>query len=304
GEGADGDAPSARDADQLLRDADIALYRAKSGGKRRAVVFAPTMQSAAQRHRELVLDLEAAVELEQFFLLYQPVVELDTGRLIGVEALLRWQHPRRGVVGPLEFVGELERTGMIREVGAWVLRTACSQGAEWLKSGHRCTMAVNVSAEQLADGEMEQHVHSALRDSGYDPQLLVLELTESVLVRDRSETMASLARLRALGVRIAVDDFGTGYSAFAYLRRVPIDILKIDRSFVSDVAESTASAAVVHALVELGQALGLQTVVEGIEQADQLAWCRREKVEVGQGFLFAEPVEAAKIESMLDQGRR
>jgi diguanylate cyclase (GGDEF)-like protein len=289
-----------QDAHELLRDADIALYRAKATGKHRAVVFAPTMQSAAQRHRQLVLDLEEAVEAQQFFLLYQPVVELDSGRLIGVEALLRWHHPDRGVVGPTEFVGELERSGMIRPVGAWALRTACFQGAEWLKKGHRSTMAVNVSADQVADDEMEEHVRSALRDSGFDPELLILELTESVLVKDRRDAMARLTRLRDIGVRIAVDDFGTGYSALAYLRQVPIDILKIDRSFVTDVAESTESAAVVHALVELGQALGLQTIAEGIEKATQLAWFRREQVEVGQGFLFAHPVEAAAIEAMLE----
>ncbi len=289
-----------KDADNLLRDADIALYRAKATGKRRAVVFAPTMESATQRHRQLVLDLEAAVESQQFFLLYQPVVELESGRLIGVEALLRWQHPVRGVVGPLEFVGELERTRLIRPVGSWVLRTACRQGATWLEKGYRCTMAVNVSAEQIADDGLEEDVRRALDDSNFDPELLILELTESVLVSDWRDTMARLARLRDLGVRIAVDDFGTGYSSFAYLRQVPIDILKIDRSFVTDVAESSESAAVVHALVELGQALGLQTIAEGIEKTAQLAWFRSEQVEVGQGFLFAEPVEATTIEAMLD----
>ena len=291
---ADGQEPS-----DLLRDADLALYRAKATGKHRAVVFAPTMQSAAQRHRQLVLDLEAAVQRGELFLLYQPVIDLASKTLTGVEALLRWRHPRRGVVGPTEFVPELEATGMIGAVGAWVLLTACRQAAAWAGMGHRCTMAVNVSAVQLAQERLDEDVHLALAETGLDPSLLVLELTESVLAGDRKETVARLSRLRALGVRIAVDDFGTGYSSLAYLRRFPVDIVKIDRSFVAEVATSAASAAVVHALVELSRALGLQTVAEGIEEADQLCFFRRERVEVGQGFLFSEPVEPAAIHAML-----
>jgi diguanylate cyclase (GGDEF)-like protein len=284
--------------DELLRDADLALYRAKASGKRRAVVFAPTMQRAAKQHRQLVVDLEGAAERGEFFLLYQPVIDLASHAMTGVEALLRWRHPRRGIVGPAEFVPVLESTGMIGEVGAWVLKTACRQAAAWAQGGHPLTMAVNVSAEQLAQERLDADVRAALAASKLDASLLVLELTESVLVGERSETVDRLSKLRELGVRIALDDFGTGYSSFSYLRRFPVDILKIDRSFVADVARSFESAAVVHALVELSRALGLETVAEGIEGPEQLRWFRRERVEVGQGFLFSEAVEPAVIDDL------
>ncbi len=287
---------------ELLRQADVALYRAKATGKRRAVLFAPTMNSAVQQRRQLVLDLEVALERDEFFLLYQPIIDLSSKSVAGVEALLRWRHPERGVVAPADFVGELERTGMIGAVGAFVLESACRQAAIWQAAGHRCTMAVNVSAEQLAQDRLYDDVVAALGRSGLDPARLVLELTESAVIGDRPETRSQLTGLRELGVRVAVDDFGTGYSSLAYLHRFPVDILKIDRSFVADVATSNESAAVVHALVELARALGLQTVAEGIEERAQLSWFEREQVEVGQGFLFSEPVEPGSVEAMLVAG--
>ncbi|MDA8033223.1 MAG: EAL domain-containing protein [Actinomycetota bacterium] len=290
------------DPGDALCDADLALYGAKAAGKRRAVVFSPTMHVAAQHRRQLHADLEQALGNDELFLLYQPVIDLHTRATCGVEALLRWRHPRRGVVLPDQFIGELESTGGICAVGAWVLRQACAQASRWAARGHRCTMAVNVSAEQLANRHFEEDVRVALDESGLDPSLLVLELTESVLVGDRGGAVARLARLRRLGVRIALDDFGTGYSSLSYLGTFPVDILKIDRSFVADVATSAESAAVAHALVELARALGLSTVAEGIERPDQLCWFRRERVEVGQGFLFSEPVEPAAIEALLDGG--
>ncbi|MDA8035492.1 MAG: EAL domain-containing protein [Actinomycetota bacterium] len=287
---------------ELLRQADVALYRAKATGKRRAVLFAPTMNSAVQQRRQLVLDLEVALERDEFFLLYQPIIDLSSKSVTGVEALLRWRHPERGVVAPADFVGELERTGMIGAVGAFVLESACRQAAIWQAAGHRCAMAVNVSAEQLAQDRLYDDVVAALGRSGLDPARLVLELTESAVIGDRPETRSQLTGLRELGVRVAVDDFGTGYSSLAYLHRFPVDILKIDRSFVADVATSNESAAVVHALVELARALGLQTVAEGIEERAQLSWFEREQVEVGQGFLFSEPVEPGSVEAMLVAG--
>ncbi len=287
---------------ELLRQADVALYRAKATGKRRAVLFAPTMNSAVQQRRQLVLDLEVALERDEFFLLYQPIIDLSSKSVTGVEALLRWRHPERGVVAPADFVGELERTGMIGVVGAFVLESACRQAAIWQAAGHRCAMAVNVSAEQLAQDRLYDDVVAALGRSGLDPARLVLELTESAVIGDRPETRSQLTGLRELGVRVAVDDFGTGYSSLAYLHRFPVDILKIDRSFVADVATSNESAAVVHALVELARALGLQTVAEGIEERAQLSWFEREQVELGQGFLFSEPVEPGSVEAMLVAG--
>ena len=287
--------------DELMRDADIALYQAKAAGKGCAILFAPMMQTAAEMHRKLSVDLQRAVEREEFFLLYQPTVNLQTHEFTGVEALIRWEHPERGVVQPDDFIPELESNGLIVPVGAWVLDEACRQGAEWSSRGHRFTVAVNVSANQIMRDRIVADVEHALQVSGFDPTLLVLELTETTLMRDVDETVTRLSMLRALGVRIAVDDFGTGYSSLAYLRQFPIDILKIDRSFVSGIADSNESAALVHTLVELGKTLKLETIAEGIEDDAQRRWLVAENVEEGQGFFFSRPVDVAAIDALFDE---
>ena len=287
-------------AEDLLRDADIALNRAKASGKHQTVIFAPRMQDAVDAHRSLETDLRGALAAGQFFLLYQPIFELDSGRVSGVEALIRWRHPDRGVVGPAEFIPSLESTGLIVPVGRWVMGEACRQGAAWQEVGHLLTMSVNLSAHQLEDGQLLVDVRQALESSGFAPDRLVLELTETILMHDVPSTIDQLAHLKSIGVRISIDDFGTGYSSFAYLRKFPIDILKIDQAFVSSIADTWESAAIVHTLVQLGKVLGLEIVAEGIETEDQRARLRAEEVDLGQGYLFARPLESAVIDYFLE----
>jgi diguanylate cyclase (GGDEF)-like protein len=283
--------------EELLRDA--ALYRAKAAGKQRAVVFSPAMQHDVDDHRHLEVDLHGALEAGQFFLLYQPTVDLSTGAVTGVEALLRWRHPERGVVRPDDFIPALESSGLIAQVGRWVLQDACRQGATWHCQGHRFTVAVNVSAVQLERDRIIDDVHGALTASGFDPGMLTLELTETALMDDVRATLVRLELLKAVGVRIAVDDFGTGYSSLAYLRQIPIDVLKIDHSFVSGIAISSESAAIVHTLVQLGKLLGLETIAEVIENNDQVIRLRAEGVDTGQGFLFAGPLDVEAVDRLL-----
>jgi diguanylate cyclase (GGDEF)-like protein len=285
--------------DELLRDADIALYRAKAAGKGRAVVFAPSMQVAVQDRRTLGLELQNALANEELFLLYQPTIDLADGTFTGVEALLRWRHPRRGVVLPDEFIPAMEASGLIVPVGAWVLEEACRQGALWQEAGHHFTVSVNVSARQLEHDHIVDDVRLALAASGFDPSHLVLELTETTLMHNMEETLAHLNQLKTIGVRLAVDDFGTGYSSLSYLRRFPIDVLKIDRSFISGVTDSLESAALVHALVQLGKVLNLETVAEGIEDDDQRRTLQAESVDTGQGFLFSRPIDVDSVDRLL-----
>jgi EAL domain-containing protein (putative c-di-GMP-specific phosphodiesterase class I) len=235
-----------------------------------------------------------------FFVLYQPTVMLATGVVTGVEALVRWRHRVRGLVGPDEFIPTLESTGLIKQVGNWVLDVACHQGATWASQGHLLTMAVNISSVQLDDDRVVESVNNVLVSSGLDPAMLILELTETTLMHDVQSTADKLKSLKATSVRIAIDDFGTGYSSLAYLRQFPIDILKIDQSFVAGLSETTESAAIVHTLVQLGKLLGLTTVAEGIETNDQWASLEAEGVDFGQGFLLSRPIAAEAIVPFLE----
>jgi diguanylate cyclase (GGDEF)-like protein len=286
--------------DELLRDADIALYQAKAAGKRRAMVFAPAMQVAVDEHLNLESDLLVALETNQFFLLYQPTYDLASGAFSSVEALLRWRHPTRGVILPDDFIPALEASGQIVPVGRWVLQEACQQGAAWADQGHPVTVSINVSAKQLDRDQIVTDVHDALEDSGFDPALCVLELTESTLMHNVEETVGRLTLLKTLGVRVAIDDFGTGYSSLAYLRQFPIDVLKIDRSFVSGITDSSEAVAVVHAMIQLGKALGLETVAEGVENDGQREKLAAENVDTVQGFLFARPLDVEAVSRLLE----
>ena len=287
--------------EELLRDADIAMYRAKSVGKQCAITFLPSMQTVVDDTRNLAVDLNAALEGNQFFLLYQPTIDLATGAFTGVEALLRWRHPERGVVMPDDFIPALESNGLIVPVGLWVLQEACRRGAAWHSQGYRFTVSVNISAKQLERDRIVDDVRAALSASGFDPSKLVLELTETSLMHDVEATIPRLKALKELGVHLAIDDFGTGYSSLAYLRQFPVDILKIDRSFVSGVTDTSEAAALVHTLVQLGKALGLETIAEGVETDEQRRHLVTEQVDTGQGFLFAHPLEVEAVDRLLNE---
>jgi EAL domain-containing protein (putative c-di-GMP-specific phosphodiesterase class I) len=224
---------------------------------------------------------------------------MKTGAINGVEALIRWRHPDRGTVQPNDFIPALEASGMIVPVGAWVLSEACGHGALWQKQGHRFSISVNVSGKQLARDRIVDDVRDALSSSGLDPAMLTLELTETSLMGDMAETIPRLLLLKALGVKIAIDDFGTGYASLAYLRELPVDVLKIDRSFISAMAESAEGAALVHALVQLGKDLHLETVAEGIETEVQRSQVKAEGIDTGQGFLISRPIDVAAVNKLL-----
>jgi diguanylate cyclase (GGDEF)-like protein/PAS domain S-box-containing protein len=296
-----GDRPSAQ---ELLRDADIALYRSKSGGRDQAVIFEPAMQVVIADRLELRSDLETALANDEFFLLYQPIVDLNSTDIRGVEALIRWRHPTRGVIAPNDFIPMLEDCGLIVEVGRWVLDTACRQAGLWRELGFTATMSINVSMRQLESESFVGDVARALELNHLDPSTLVLEVTETALMKDAGSTISRLHALKALGVKIAIDDFGTGYSSLAYLRQFPVDVLKIDRSFISSMDGSSDSIALLRTLVELGRALGIDTLAEGIEEESQLEYLRQHQCQTGQGFIFSKPVEPAMIEALMTHTKR
>ncbi len=286
-------------AEDLLRDADIAMYRAKWDGKNRFVVFESGMQDAVQSRMELEMDLREALGNDEFFLAYQPTLDLQDMSPNGVEALIRWKHPVRGIVQPDAFIPMLEDTGLIVEVGQWVLRQACAQGAAWRKAGFPIGMAVNVSGRQLDTDQLIGDIEDALSDSGLDPEALTIEITETTLMRNVGETARRLTAIKDLGVRIAIDDFGTGYSSLAHLQRFPVDALKIDRSFIMGLQNNQEGETLIHTLVQLGKALSIETFAEGIERQQELSVLRDEHCDSGQGFLFAKPLDVADTEAFL-----
>ena len=286
-------------ADDLLAEADVALYEAKAAGKNRWVRFQAEMQTAARTKLTLELDLAKALERDELYLVYQPTFDLRSQVVIGVEALLRWQHPERGLVSPADFIPIAEGNGLIVPIGRWVLQEACRQAKAWQNAGHELAVAVNVSARQLDDGVITADVESALERSGLEPGKLTLEITETALMRDPQLTAKQLRALKELGVRIAIDDFGTGYSSLAYLRQFPADALKIDRSFIGEIAHSRESDALIHTLVQLGKTLDIETLAEGIEDESQLHALQREDCDSGQGFWFSRPLEASALEPFL-----
>jgi diguanylate cyclase (GGDEF)-like protein len=284
-------------AEELLRDADIAMYRAKWDGKNRYVLFESEMQDRVQNRMELEMDLREALGKDEFFLAYQPTLKLSDMQPTGVEALIRWKHPVRGIVQPDAFVPLLEETGLITEVGKWVLDEACRQGAAWRLSGYPVDVAVNVSARQLDSDELVRDIEESLSQSGMDAGRLTIEITETTLMRNAEETARRLTEIKQLGVRIAIDDFGTGYSSLAHLQRFPVDALKIDRSFISGLQNNKEGETLLHTLVQLGKALSIETFAEGIEQQRELSMLQVEHCDSGQGFLFARPLDPADAEA-------
>jgi len=285
-------------AEQLLKDADVALYEAKTRGPNQYVIFDPDVHTTLSDRIELETELQTALNLDQFRVLYQPILNLDDGSVVKVEALVRWHHPSRGVVAPAAFVPALEESGLISAVGRIVLEESCRQVSAWHEAGYGgIGVSVNVSARQLESDALVAFVQEALERSNLDPSLLTLEITESTIMRDTDVTVRRLAQLKQLGVRLSIDDFGTGYSSLAYLQRFPVDELKIDRSFVSGAPESADQGALIRALVQLGGVLGLKTVAEGIETRDQLGRLRDAGCSCGQGYLFARPLDPPALES-------
>ena len=286
-------------AEELLREADIAMYRAKWDGKSRYTVFETGMHDILQQRMELEMDLRDALANDEFVLAYQPTFNLSDMTPTGVEALIRWQHPERGLVQPDEFIPLLEETGLITGVGRWVLEEACRQGAAWRTAGYPIGMAVNVSARQLDSDHLIAEVEHALSASGLDPEALTIEITETTLMRNIEDTARRLNEIKQLGVRIAIDDFGTGYSSLAHLQRFPVDALKIDRSFIAGLKQNQEGETLIHTLVQLGKALSIETFAEGIEQQQELTLLRDEHCDSGQGFLFARPLDVADTEAFL-----
>jgi diguanylate cyclase (GGDEF)-like protein len=286
--------------EEFLRDAEVAMQEAKWEGKNRYVVFESGMQEAVQVRGELEGDLRDALPNGAFFLVYQPTLNLRDMSPNGVEALIRWKHPTGKIVQPDDFIPLLEANGMIVAVGKWVLGEACRQGAAWREAGHSIGMAVNVSARQLDTDEFVTDVRNALAASGLDPGALTLEITETTLMRNVEEAGRRLTAIRSLGVRIAIDDFGTGYCSFAHLKQFHVDELKIDRSFVSGLTERPEGETLIHTLVQLGKALAIHTLAEGIEQQQELSVLQKEQCDSGQGFLFAPPLEADAAEAFLE----
>ncbi len=288
--------------DELLRDADTAMYGAKSMGKNCHVVFRQEMHEALKNQLAMETDLADALAKKEFFLVYQPIVDLETGAPRDVEALLRWRHPERGVLGPLDFIAVLESSDLIIDVGRFVLMEACRQVRTWHNLGRPVGISVNVGARQLRYDVLIEHVREALQSTGLDPRYLTLEVTESTLMVDPKTTAQRLSALSDLGVRIAIDDFGTGYASLSYLQEFPVDTVKIDRSFVAQLDTSTGSD-FLDALIHLGKSLHLVTIAEGIEEISQLNHVKLQGCHLGQGFLFSKPVPAAEIERIITTAR-
>jgi EAL domain-containing protein (putative c-di-GMP-specific phosphodiesterase class I) len=287
--------------DTLLRKADIAMYRAKADGRRTFCLFMPEMDAALQARRLLALDLDRALKRHEFALFYQPMVDVRTGQVTGLEALLRWHHPERGLILPSDFIPLAEENGLIVELGEWTLRRACSDAATWPEE---LSVAVNLSPLQLRSRRLVRTVVHALAESGLAVGRLELEVTESVLLQEEPDSRANLAQLKNLGVAIAMDDFGTGYSSLSSLHRFSFDKIKIDRSFVSDLADGSGALAIVRAVASLASSLGMVVTAEGVETAEQLERLRAEGCHEAQGYLFGPPRPAGEVADALARCRQ
>jgi EAL domain-containing protein (putative c-di-GMP-specific phosphodiesterase class I) len=294
--------PDATTASSLLRQADVAMYRAKSDGRARVAVYREEDGQESSRSLQVSNQLHRALERDEFVLHYQPIVELDGGRLLGMEALVRWDHPARGLLLPGDFIPLAEETGLIVPLGAWVVAEACRQGARWLeqRNAHhqdpdRFNLSVNVAAQQLADPGFCEVVAEAVGHTGFPADRLWLEVTESSIIASPADTVAMLDRLRTVGVHVAIDDFGTGYSSLGTIKQLPVELLKIDRTFTDELETDPDDQAIVKAVIALAGSLGLGVVAEGVERPSQVEGLRELGCRVGQGFLLGRPQSASAI---------
>jgi diguanylate cyclase (GGDEF)-like protein/PAS domain S-box-containing protein len=293
--------PEASTPPDLIREADMAMYKAKVGGKARYEIFDPAMHAYASQRLQLQSDLHRAIERRELRVYYQPKVEFASEKIEGLEALVRWEHPERGLLAPDKFITLAEETGLIVPIGRWVLEEACKQLSEWQEqhpSVNRLTMSVNLSAKQLQQPQLVKEVAEVLRATRLDPASLVLEITESALMVDEPSTTATLQALKSLGVQLAMDDFGTGYSSLSFLRNFPIAIIKIDKSFIREMGRDASEAAIVSGVIHLAHALRLQVVAEGIETPDQLNQLRALECDLGQGFYFGKPLPSNEAQDL------
>jgi diguanylate cyclase (GGDEF)-like protein/PAS domain S-box-containing protein len=289
------------DADELLRNADVAMYVAKGRGKGRFAVFDPSMHAAALERLELEADLRHAIERHELLLHYQPIISLETGAILGLEALVRWQHPQRGLISPAAFIPLAEETGLILAIGQIVLTEACREARAWQQEalGEAPMVSVNLSGRQLQSPNLVADIALTLHETRLDPHLLQLEITESVAMEHAEATIKTLQQLKELGIQLAIDDFGTGYSSLAYLQRFPIDSLKIDRSFVNQLGQHPEDTAIVRAITTLAQTLNLVVTAEGVETVDQAVLLHALGCSRGQGYHFARPLPAPSVRAML-----
>jgi len=292
-----------QDAETLIHRVDTAVYEAKNLGRDNYQFFRPEMQARVVEWQSLEGSLRCALERNEFILMYQPKIDLHTGEISGVEALLRWKHPERGLIQPLKFVPIAEESGLIVPIGHWVLLEACRQARLWTAAGlPPVRIAVNVSALQFASKDFLSSVHAALISTGMDPRNLELEFTETVLMEDAESAMQTLRALKAIGVQLAIDDFGVGYSSFSYLRKFPLDALKVDRSFINDISSNPDNATILSALINIGKSLKHRVVAEGVETEEQLHFLQKEGCSEGQGYFFCRPVIAEKFAQFLERG--
>lgn len=298
--------PKDGDTDEvLLKNADAAMYYAKEAGRNNFQAYSPDMEVKATERLELGGDLRLALENNEFHLHYQPRVSLTDNRIIGVEALIRWQHPTLGLVSPAHFIPIAEESGLISPIGEWILRTACAQGKAWIDRGLTpITMSVNLSARQFVKKDLIEIIEKVLAETGFPPNQLELELTESLIMHNAELFIITLNNLKTLGIGLAVDDFGTGFSSLAYLKRFPIDRLKIDRSFVHDVTSDPDSSAIARAVIQLGHSMGLKVLAEGVETRDELEFLRNHDCDELQGYFFSEPLAAENMADLLITEKR
>ncbi|MBD2184596.1 EAL domain-containing protein [Planktothrix sp. FACHB-1355] len=291
-------------SEDLLRNADAAMYQSKKNGKSRYTIFKPDMDSRAFERLQLATDLRRAIELQEFKLYYQPIVELENGTIVGLEALVRWEHPRIGLISPAKFIPLAEETGLILPIGEWVLETACRQAKYWhLRYPDRAplTVSVNLSAKQFQQPQLEDKIAQILARIELAPQNLKLEITESMMMEQGDATIATLYKLKNLGIQLAIDDFGTGFSALSYLKRFPVDTLKIDRSFIKGLGYNREDTAIVHAVIAFAKALHLSVTAEGIETAEQLSQLQALRCDRGQGYYFSQPITADAVQLLIDR---